>query len=156
VHQRCCNSRCDPLFFCTAVTGSTVTTLNPQRESAEGGSMGKLCLAVVSGYPQRLIGGAVLLSVLAGVPARAASNQATAILRIQVTVVPTVQAANTHAPAGNASAPITYDLQPSSTPRMTSQVTIHQISTTGTTSSLKAAGQSATGAVLQTTTIVPE
>ena len=118
--------------------------------------MGKFCLPVVWWHPQRLLVGAVLLSVLAGGPAGAASNQAAAALHIQVTVVPTVQAATTHAPAGNANAAITYNLQPSSTPRMTSQVTIHQTSTTGTISGVKADGQPANGAVLQTTTVVPE
>ena len=118
--------------------------------------MGKFCLAVVWRHPQRLIVGAVLLSALAGVPAGAASNQATAALHIQVIVVPTVQAATTHAPAGNASAPITYHLQPSSTPRITSQVTVHQISTSGTIRRGKADGQPAIGVALQTTTVVPE
>lgn len=118
--------------------------------------MGKFCLAAVSpSYRQRLPVGAVLVLVLAGVPVQAASNQASAVLHIQVTVVPTVQAASTQPSATTSNGTITYTLQPSA-PKMASQVTVHQISTTSTTSDAKAGGEPAKGAVLLTTTTVPE
>ena len=118
--------------------------------------MVKFCLSGVwRSSPRHLLVGAVLF-FMPSVQSHAASNQATAVLHIRVTVVPTVQAANTYASASNASAPVTYHLQPSLTVRMTSQVTLHQISTMGTISGVKADGRRANGGVLQTTTVVPE
>jgi hypothetical protein len=119
--------------------------------------MGKFCLGVFSlRFGRRLLGALILLLSVAGVSAHAASNQGSAALHIQVTVVPTVQAATTQQSATSGTGAVSYNLQPSSAPKMTSQVTVQQISASGASSSAKAASQSETGAVLKTTTIVPE
>ena len=119
--------------------------------------MGKFCLAAVSlSYLGRLSGCLVLLLGLAGLPAFAASRQASAVLHIQITVVPTVQAPNAQLTPTSPSGPVTYNLQPTTTPKMTSQVTVQPVSTSDPANRVKSGANSGKGAVLQTTTLIVE
>ncbi len=119
--------------------------------------MGKFCLAKLCRARQRgLLGCALLLFVAFVASAHAAPNQASAVLHIQVTVVPTLQAATAQPSVSNESAPVTYNLQPSSTTKTTSQVTLRSVEPKRTASRVKSSGKPAKGAVLQTTTVVAE
>lgn len=119
--------------------------------------MGKFCLSTISlSHPGRLLGCLVLLLGLVALPAYAASKQASAVLHIQITVVPTVQAATAQPSATSPTGSVTYNLQPPTAPKMTSQVTVQPVSISGTASGVKSNGQSGNGAVLQTTTLVAE
>jgi hypothetical protein len=117
--------------------------------------MGKFCLPAI---PQRYVRGvtasAILALSLAGLRAQAASHEASAVLHIQVVVVPTVQMTTAQPSTTVAAGSISYNLQPS-TPRMSSQVTVQPISKSGPTGSWTD-GPSGKSAVLKTTTIVPE
>ena len=118
--------------------------------------MGKLCLmAIPVSSVRRLISSSILVLSLAGLPAQAASNQARAALHIQVVVVPTVQTTEAQPSATTTTGSISYNLQPSTAPKMSSQVTVQPISQSGRMGS-GTTGQSRTGAVLKTTTIFPE
>lgn len=114
--------------------------------------MVRFCQRAVALFSRRrLLGSLLLLFSLAGLPANPASNQASATLHIQITVVPVVQTSAMQ-PIANSSGAVTYKLQPSTASKMTSQVTVQKISA-------NAGGQSAQsgkGAVLQTTTLVAE
>lgn len=101
---------------------------------------------------RRLLGSLLLLFSLAGLPANAASNQASATLHIQITVVPVVQTSAMQ-PIANSSGAVTYKLQPSTASKMTSQVTVQKISANAGSGQ---SAQSGKGAVLQTTTLVAE
>ncbi|GEM_PF-3093279 len=118
--------------------------------------MGKFCLAKVWSARQEGLLGCALLLVALGAPAEAASNQTGAVLHIQVTVVPTVHAATAQQSTSNRNAPVVYDLQPSSTTQMTSQVTGHSVVPKRIARRVKSSGKPASGAVLQTTTVVAE
>lgn len=119
--------------------------------------MGKFCLAAVSlSYLVRLSGCLVLLLGLAGLPAHAASRQASAVLHIQITVVPTAQAPNAQLSPTSPRGSVTYNLQPATTPKMTSQVTIQPVSTSDTANRVKSGANYGKGAVLQTTTLIVE
>lgn len=118
--------------------------------------MGKFCLPAVSlSRVRRLFGCGVLLLGLGGFAAHAASNQASAALQIQVAVVGTVQMAATQPNTATSNGSVTYDLQPTNAPKMTSQVTVQQISTPGAVS-VNSYGQSGKGAVLQTTIVIAQ
>ena len=114
--------------------------------------MGKFCLvSVPESYVRRLFGCALLVT-LAGLPAHAASNHARAVLHIEVTVVPTVQASTAQLSATTPTGSVTYNLQPPTASKMTSQVTVQPISTQNANRS----GQSTKGGMLQTTTFIIE
>lgn len=115
--------------------------------------MGKFCLAAVSLSHLRRLIGCVLLLILAGFPAHAASNHASAVLHIQITVVPTVQTATSQPSSTSPTGSVTYSLQPATTPKI-SLVTIRPISTSGDTQNANPSGQSTKRAVLQTTTVI--
>ena len=118
--------------------------------------MSKFRLSAVSlAYLRLLFVCGVLLLGLAAFPAHAASNQASAALHIQVTVVRTVQAIAAQPNATSSAGSVSYNLQPTTAPKMTSQVTVQQISTPGA-ASVKSDGKSGKGAVLQTTTVIVE
>lgn len=116
--------------------------------------MGKFCLAAVSLSHLRRLIGCVLLLILAGFPAHAASNHASAVLHIQITVVPTVQTATSQPSSTSPTGSVTYNLQPATTPKMTSLVTIRPISTSGDTQNANRSRQSTKRAVLRTTTVI--
>jgi len=118
--------------------------------------MAKFCRAAVSPvFLRLLLGCGVLVLSLAGSPAHAASNRASAVLHIQVTVVRTIQAIAAEPNATSPTGSVNYNLQPTTAPKMTSQVTVQQISTPGT-ASVKGERQSGKGAVLQTTIVIVE
>lgn len=117
--------------------------------------MGKFCLPTVWLRFHRL-GCVVLLLGLAGVPTYAASNRASAVLHIQVTVVPTVQTTTQQPTVTSPTGSVAYNLQPPTAPKMTSRVTVQPVSTSGTTTDVKSSDRSGKGAVLQTTTVIAE
>ncbi|HKO19862.1 MAG TPA: hypothetical protein VJU82_13335 [Acidobacteriaceae bacterium] len=118
--------------------------------------MGKFCLPAVWLRRFQRLGSVVLLLGLAGMPTYAASNRASAVLHIQVTVVPTVQTTTSQPTVASPTGSVAYNLQPPTAPKMTSLVTVQPVSTSGTTSGLKSSDQSGKGAVLQTTTVIAE
>ncbi len=117
--------------------------------------MGKFCLPISLCSARRLIPYSLLLVGVAGISAQAASNRASAVLHIQVTVIPAVQTTTSQPNTTGSTSSVTYILQPVTAPRMTSQVTVQQISTSGPGAGSNS-GQSAKTAVLKTTTVVPE
>ena len=117
--------------------------------------MGKFCLSAVPLVYQRLLLCEVLLLGLVGFPVHAASDQASAVLHIQVTVVRTVQTAAAQPNAATSNGSVTYNLQPPTALKMTSQVTVQRISILSA-QAVKSDGQSGNGAVLRTTTVIVE
>ena len=118
--------------------------------------MGKFCLPAVWLRRFQRLGCVVLLVGLAGLPAYAASNRASVVLHIQLTVVPTVEAMTQQPTVATPTGSVTYNLQPPTALKMTSPVTVQPMSTWGTTSGVKSSGQPGKGAVLRTTTVVAE
>jgi hypothetical protein len=98
----------------------------------------------------------VLLFGLAGISAQAASNQGSAVLHIQITIVPTIQAPTTQPSPSTITRAVAYNLGPAMAPKMTTQVTFKPMLTPGTESPQNSSNQSETGAILKTITLVPE
>ena len=99
------------------------------------------------------------LSIIAVPDTHAGSNRAAASLRIEVTVVPTVQTAAVQSNAAPSTPAISYDLQSNKkAPTLTQQITIQRVSTTdrGTTRTAASSNGNRNSAVLETVTIVAE
>jgi hypothetical protein len=118
--------------------------------------MGNFCLPAVLVLSRRyLLGYLLLLSLV--IPVEAASNQATAVLHIRITVVPAVQMTATQPATTSSAGSISYTLRPSTARNMTRQITVQQISNKPlSNNSARNTVQPRKGAVLQTTTIVVE